>query len=516
MTNFLHTGHVNVTFERILSKVDSWLIKEHVQISGFESDVIRSRLIQKIIELAYEPYSCGFLNPENTLEKLENQKEYSFKKIKIDNVTGRVQLPLVFFLFAFIEYAYDWKNAFLAILRGFVRQQQDLVPATILYGVSWDTVKYNGSDRRFYDFCKNGNIEPLKKFQKLFIQNGEDKRQGNFPELTYLKNPVMGLVETSKIGFFSRCHLLVMHLFNLFHFLLLGLKNPSSWLLSRDIALLGIIKFFDKKKLIDSIVITISTVNFQPLWMRNFANRNFRTHMIHYAQNTRPFIYKQDLISSSNPVITHCLVDEHWVWTQGYKDYLASLGHKCIHVVGPIMLYLPEEKALERKLDGEFKIAIFDVTPVRREREIELGLIRNYYSSDNMLKFLDGVFSLKTLEKELGRPIKLELKHKRIFHPVNHDKKYIALVKEAEEKSFVKIIDHDLNLYSYLKECSLVVCVPYTSIAYVATLLNVPCIFFDVTEEIVPSFEAAPGVSMSAGVNALRETARSLLVKSVV
>jgi transaldolase len=132
----------------------------------------------------------------------------------------------------------------------------------------------------------------------------------------------------------------------------------------------------DGWKAIDHVIITNS--NFQQYTWMQAEKRNFTVHQVYYSQNIKPFIYKQDPLSVDYPGYRHTNVDEVWVWGNDIGTYLQELGFKKkVNIVGPILWYLPAKQEIENQ--SNFDIVVFDVTPFTKEREIELGVINNYY-----------------------------------------------------------------------------------------------------------------------------------------
>jgi polysaccharide biosynthesis PFTS motif protein len=244
-------------------------------------------------------------------------------------------------------------------------------------------------------------------------------------------------------------------------------------------------------------MITASYFQMQPLWMRSLPGRRFKVHMTWYSQNTKPFVYRINGVQADMPQYRHVAVDEHWVWTEGYATYLKSLGLTAeVHVVGPILWYLPEAsppKVFERS------VAIFDVTPVKEAFAQQIGLPRNYYSTTNMIAFLEqAMIACERVAEQLGQPVLVLLKHKR-SHGTIHDPRYIAFVDHLVAGGRIKLLPPQTSLYSLIAASSAVIVVPFSSPAYVASALKVPAIYHDATESIEATYERASLVDFTSG-----------------
>jgi polysaccharide biosynthesis PFTS motif protein len=174
-----------------------------------------------------------------------------------------------------------------------------------------------------------------------------------------------------------------------------------------------------------------------------------------------------------------------------------------IHVVGPILWYLPELVNVVDKSMDEVLIVAFDVTPVTDKFAEEIGFFGNYYSTENMQAFLHGIEHAKNvLENILERRVKVKLKHKRGYAAI-HDPAYIALVEHLQSSGSIELVSHNENLYSLIESADMVVVVPYSSPALVADALGIPAVFFDPTGEVLPIFDSSEHIYFAAGKDAL-------------
>jgi polysaccharide biosynthesis PFTS motif protein len=286
-------------------------------------------------------------------------------------------------------------------------------------------------------------------------------------------------------------------------------------LISNDLAYLPAVRAIDRVGLVESVVITNSSFGAQPLWMRPHSKRTFRVHEIHYSQNTAGFRYIADSMGDQYPAFRHVRVDKHWVWTPGYKTRLESLGHLGrTHVVGPIMMYLPGP-ALHHS-DDEFRIAVFDVTPVYSHKATQIGAISNYYSTENMLSFIDQIVEICEDVERLGhKRARILLKHKRSFTKNFHDHRYLECIDRlAQDNDSFEVVPYDNNIFSMLASCDLSISIPYTSTAYVSSHMHKPAIYFDPTRLLFPTYEPAPFLEFASGrIELLRLIEKSILLK---
>jgi polysaccharide biosynthesis PFTS motif protein len=180
-------------------------------------------------------------------------------------------------------------------------------------------------------------------------------------------------------------------------------------------------------------------------------------------------------------------IDEHWVWTSAFKRYLdMRLAQKgAVHVVGPIVWYLPEDEG--KTSSHSNNIFVFDVTPVSDQYAQSIGVLGNYYSPTNVLSFLKEILSVaEQVEASTGRKLKIFLKHKRAYG-FTHDRSYIEYVAAAIQSRKIEIISYDENVYSLVGVSDVSITIPYSSVAYIPSAMGRASIYFDPTNELLPS-----------------------------
>ena len=225
--------------------------------------------------------------------------------------------------------------------------------------------------------------------------------------------------------------------------------------------------------------------------------------MVWYSQNTVPVVYATDNERSNIPNYRHMRVDEHWVWTEQYANRLRSLGSDATtHVVGPILWYLPEDVAHEIDSDGGgLRCQPCHGWVCQGNRPGKELLLRLEH---DCLRRAGG-HHVRTAATRLGQPILVLLKHKR-GHSDVHDRGYLEVVKKLVDGGRIRLAPAQTNLYSLIAASSVAVAVPYSSPAQVAATLGVPAIYFDPTEQLVPTHDREPLISFASGPTALAAT----------
>lgn len=229
--------------------------------------------------------------------------------------------------------------------------------------------------------------------------------------------------------------------------------------------------------------------------MRPGSTRNFPVHMVWYSQNVRPLLLKSDPHLTCMPLNRLIRVDVMWVWTAAFGEYLAAIGiHAEMHSVGPILWRMPYSSSVLSR--NELTIAVFDVTPVTEAAAVRLGLVDNYYSPRNAVKFLKDIVEVsRIVGEERGCAIRIVLKHKRA-HQVLHDPEYINVVQSVAQAEYaVTLLPAQASLFEIIATSDLVISIPYSSPVYVASHLQKASAYYDPTGEIRPTFEPAVGLS---------------------
>ncbi|MBN1636156.1 MAG: polysaccharide biosynthesis PFTS motif protein [Deltaproteobacteria bacterium] len=504
VTGCYYLGYVNKAFDRIVRRIETWLMAKVPEDVGlFDERIIRERLAQAIVATSRDSY--GAYCAHRLTQGLElippDDQVLKIGGLVIDSRDGSVSLSPRRLVRSIAHFAYSWLLFLGSIMLGVLPQNgQNRRPATVLLGLGLKAILYQDSDVRFVRFCREGPILPLAKATRLLVQTTEGSGNISNPDIIYSRNPISDLVRDSHLGARGRCKLLLSHMLIPFRVLMSLIRFPVLGLIVNDIAYIPSIQTLDHAELLEAVLITNSSFSSQPLWMRGSVKRRFRVHEIHYSQNTLGFQYVKDPIIVGHPAFRHVSVDEHWVWTSGYKVHLVELGHRgAIHVVGPIMWYLPEPP-LDRT-DNEIQIVVFDVTPIYDHIATRMGIVSYYCCNENVLRFIDDIVGVcQELEPMLGVRIRILMKHKRSFTNGFHDQRYIDRIQVLEKtQARFDLVNYDENLFSLLESCDLSISIPYTSTAYISSHLMKPAIYFDPSQQLLPTHEPTPYIQFVSG-----------------
>ena len=488
-------GSVYDNYNEIVKKIETYIQIKKIELVDFKQEEINERLIQRIVEL-----TCDLCTKE-IIKKNTNSKQ-NFKGININLKTGKIKLSSGVILINLSWFAISWTKTMLILLASlFCKSLTKSLPATLVMEVGGD---YEVSDKKLVEFLNDGSLTPLKNATFVLIKSNIRPKEITSSKFEYVADPLLNLIK-QRLSLLDKVMLIYIHLKAPILLLKTLYSFPLMALIARDFNNLTLVKRLDQKNLIESIILTNSSFTTQPLWIRG-KKRNFDTHMIWYSQNFIPKIYKGETKRCDLPTSLYMKVDVHWVWTEGFKKYLRSIGQKTkINVVGPLVWYLPEKKKLLKQ--QKFKILLFDITPWQDSHKPSVGAIHNYYTLELIKKFVLDVISIcSKLEKDFDIDIFIDIKHKRAINLKLHDNYYIKFLDDLEVKyEKFKIENYKVNLFHLLSNCNLSISVPYTSTAYISAHLKKAAVYYDPFGKLIPSYEKSRFIKFVSNKRALKK-----------
>jgi hypothetical protein len=497
------TGRVYRAFDGLVRSTERYLATRCVQAVGCDPTAVRARIAQRMVEIASDSFTrLSVARGTTDLGRME------LSGLRTDPETGRISPTMGLVVRCLLQFGVSWWRFGRTVLGGCLRSRprRRECAATILLGASG----FDDDDRRFARFCREGPLAPLRKAEWLVVETPSAPANRHDPTISYAQNAVAHVCEA--LPWHDRLRVLAQHASAPFLLAATVLRSPLTVLLARDYALIPVVIWLGRRGKLSDIVITTSAFTAQPLWMHGLRDCRHTVHMIWYSQNFVPKQYVGESVGSDLPAARHMRVDQHWVWTDGFAEYLRTLDQTgTIHVVGPLLWYLPEDAP--PPADDAIRIAIFDVTPFDSSNSA-FGAARNYYSAETIGQFIsDVVTACEALAAHTGRRVSMLVKHKRGISN-RHDRGYLNMLDSlvSERNDFV-LVDHRTDLFGLLSNCEASVSVPYTSTAYVAAHIGTPAIFYDPFGELVPVFERNEHVTFCAGRTDLQQTLAGLIAR---
>ncbi len=511
----INTNHVYAAFDEQIGRCREWLRARLRDACDYSAGMLTDRLTQRIVEIGLAPYATfvheRLKTANDFLPPPASRIDFGRGVMHVDS--GRLAVPARELLRSEIEFLVHWMYWALAIVRG-AFSRKDARPASLVVDMTDDNLFSGGSDSRFVDYCRSGSIGPLRAGKRFLIKSDTKIISSEPTVYSYCSHPLMELLCEACFGSGGRVRLLVRHLALFLRYHVAIVRTPVLSLISKEFACSSVSRELDERGLIESVVVTCSSCGCQPLWLRSL--RRAQVHMIWYSQNWRPLSYVSDGLKSDWPALRWIRVDAHWVWTKAFAGYLAGLGHGSarIEVVGPIVWSRPR---LRPRTDQAIKILVFDVPAVSDQVMVEIvGEISNYYHPRNLRSFASDIVALKPLlEETFQLPVSVWMKMKRGMRP-HYAAEYFQHVEAMFEGGVLRRPETDDDLFSMVSGSHLVIAYPFTSPAYLAEWLGVPCIYYDPTRCALRDdfFDSESMVRFARGADELKSAALELLNES--
>jgi hypothetical protein len=485
----LATGQIYRDFDAFVRRAAARLAERRTEVPGCDPDAVRARLAQRVVEVAGDAFT------RRSLEQGSNDLGSTvLNGLRVDTCSGRVSPSARLALHCLLQFGASWWRFLRALMREFrvSTPSADPRPATIVFGATG----FEDDDARFVQFCRRGPVGVLSDAEWLVVEAARRPAILRDASVSYAPDPLARVC--GALHWSGRLRVFALHLTAPFRLVAAVLRSPLVALVARDLALIGVVDWLTSRRMLANIVITTSAFAVQPLWMHGLRRRQHRLHMVWYSQNFVPKQYVGEEIGSDLPAARHMRVDEHWVWTPGFAEYLRSLEQRgSLHVVGPLLWYLPGPAPA---VEGDaIRIAVFDVTPFESGASA-FGAAKNYYSAETIAQFINDIVAACDRLKEVARrPVHVLVKHKRSVSS-RHDRGYLRMLDElVKRRDDFTLVDHRLDLFALLTSCEVSVSVPYTSTAYVAAYLGKPALFYDPQAELMPVFEKSEHIGFCAG-----------------
>jgi hypothetical protein len=199
--------------------------------------------------------------------------------------------------------------------------------------------------------------------------------------------------------------------------------------------------------------------------------RNYKTHVIHYSQNSVQITYENEpnLFPNNSMVDEESLGDIHWVWTDKYANYLKKFNKNIeFRAVGSIIFKMPELSQGDEKLK---LITLFDVAPQQQFND------KNFYDDETALKFISDIVNLKARMPKL-KDYSISIKPKRELNRDFHSVNYIEFLERQQLEGKLIIEPWDVNPYTLISKSSLIITIPFSSISYIGLELGTKTVFY--------------------------------------
>jgi hypothetical protein len=471
----MNSNAVNNAFAREAELLAARLGRRFTDLGPVAASKLVDRMVQMVLDIGRLPYARLALT-----DQLGPGAVIDLGCCDLVTGSGRLVLTVRQWLRGVAQYLVHWAYCLFGLLlvRTDADQRQGVVLVT---GVSTDAIFQDGKDHAFAAYCRSCPVVPLREGRHLYVQTTAQAPASSDSRISYVRRPLIELMRRGRLGWMARMRAIVSHACGLPEFLWCAMRVPEFALLGRDIAYVRGAAALDDGKLLEAVVTTCSSITEQPLWGRGLVHA--KVHMVWYAQNWKPVVFKADPVESDIPLLHWIRVDSHWVWTRKFADYLHKLvGPATMHAAGPLVWQCPGSVKPE---SNEFQIVVFDVSPYSNEVALSYCESPNYNNPDNLRKFIEDIVSLRpSWEAVAGRPVVLRVKTKRGYQSA-YDRGYFEFLDELDSEGTIKLEHHAENIYDMISGSQVAIAYPFTSPPYLADAVQVPSVYYDPTGEIL-------------------------------
>ena len=149
-------------------------------------------------------------------------------------------------------------------------------------------------------------------------------------------------------------------------------------------------------------------------------------------------------------------------------------------------------------------ISIFDITPFRLSRLIQLSEIDQYLTSKIIIQFLDDI---KYICEKYGFIIYYKAKRSTTLNIF--DKKYLNLINNSISSNFITI-HPDISAIRVIEASNANISIPFTSTALIGSYLGKPSVYYDPTDKIGKNDRASHGIEILSGKMELENWVKNL------
>jgi polysaccharide biosynthesis PFTS motif protein len=235
---------------------------------------------------------------------------------------------------------------------------------------------------------------------------------------------------------------------------------------------------------------------YRPLWTYEAEKKGAEILFYFYSTNCESFKQETDHQIQAN---TWQLMNwpNYIVWDSYQKEFVErAVGFSSnITVAGNIWFSSSTSKIETLPANS---VAVFDVQPIRDTLYQSLGIDFEYYLHETACSFLKDIHQVLTTAGAT-----MVLKRKRDIGSFAHPNYRNYIKTLATYTNFIGV-DADLATQEVIKQCELVISMPFTSTALIARSLGKKSIYYDPTKKVMKDDRAAHGIEIIQGIDELK------------
>ena len=495
----LNPARMYSEFNRAMERLADKLTTDSVL--DYPISAVSRRLRQRLVRDMYPAFARAYAASDSA----SYRSRLEIDGLRLDFKDRAVRLTRKRIIAEALSFVAVWSTVLLRVLVATVFRADRSRRMTVVTGITAEEVFRGGNDIQFVRFCQNGPVAALSTEALLLVQADGERASVEAQRISYVRRPWLAAAQLHRWQLSETAHFVVEHLRAAKAYLCASWRVPTLALLARDLAYDSLVRSLDRAGALENIVTTCSSYSEQFIWMADLPGRRFGFHTLWYSMSFFPKIYVDDPVESVLPDFLHMSAEQSWVWTNGQAGLLRQWGVPGeMHVIGPLLFYLPGDRTHDVARRSAAVITVFDVTPFSDEALARHGRVGNYYSTETVTTFVEGVrHACHRAAEATGVAIEIRFKPKRSY-TTDHDHSYIDRLKHLPESDpHIRLLSPDANLFDVVAESDLVVAIPYSSPAYVAAAQGVPAIYYDSSRRLVPSHESSPHIQFVADADAL-------------
>lgn len=265
-------------------------------------------------------------------------------------------------------------------------------------------------------------------------------------------------------------------------------------LLLSDALCSQLFKIIPKENISNEYLFNNSSLIYRPLWTYEAEKYGSKIILYFYSTNIEDFRINNKY---EEYIKNHSLMNwpNYIVWDKYQLNFIkraaVNKSEKSIIMLNsfpyfsdyPILLPIKNQKI----------ISIFDITPFRLSRLIQLSEIDQYYTTKIIIQFLEDI---KYISEKYGYII--YYKSKRTTNLNIFDKKYLNWINKSISKNFIAI-HPDISAIRVIEASNANISIPFTSTAIIGNYLRKPSVYYDPTDKIDKNDRASHGIVILSG-----------------
>ena len=206
---------------------------------------------------------------------------------------------------------------------------------------------------------------------------------------------------------------------------------------------------------------------------------SINTNMLWYSANSIPLSLKDSKMTLDTSHLIQTNIKKHFVWNGFDASLVKKYNPDCeVEICGSILFYTPAPRGYSKATGKKINVIVFDVTPFSNLRTPTL------YTDELVTSFLKDIFEVLNYNKQYF-DIGIKVKNKRIISN-NQLKKsiyrvgqtYSSILEEIKVMPEIVYLQSSLNLYDAIRDCDLVLGLPFTSPVFIGQELGIPSAFY--------------------------------------